>query len=190
MKRLQKSVKKFVVAFGLFICGISSVSAATFPFLTDIDIGKVVRKLFGIKRFASVEFSAKQAFENLNIAMALLQFFLILATLILLGFIVIGLWQRKKQRVKKALHALLHRLSCEVVLLDYKTKNQNGELEIKFSKDETISHINRLLNKRYKISRMQDHHRNIIEKSLLAIAKNLLSIEHQQVLIEQIKHLV
>jgi len=99
-------------------------------------IAQGIKKLFGIKRFASVEFTARHAFENLDVAMILIQFLALIGLVVLLSWCVIWLQGAVHRKKVRTLKRLLGRLASEISLAA-----ENGDTTLKEMQQSTIKEL-------------------------------------------------
>ncbi len=152
--------------------------------LQGFNIGSIIKKLFGFKRFASVEFTAKQAFENIDVAMILLQV-LLLFTLFAGGwfFIVWVLAERRRKHARQLSH-LVHRLAAENVLLQhFKKLSKSDEQDLKLSKKDSLKRITQMLGQPFIKKVLSKHQMKIIFTMLQAFEENELDTNQQNAMI-------
>lgn len=155
----------------------------------SLDMGGVIKKLFGFKRFASVEFTAKQAFENIDVAMILLQ--LLLLFLLFTGswyFLVCVMRQRRKRKIRR-LHLLIRSLAVEKFLLNL-SKSAGNKDDINryfFSLQETSSQIYLLFKHRYVQRRLSKNQIILIDAALnLILTGDDITSDTLDMIIEQL----
>jgi hypothetical protein len=179
-----------LIAVCLIVIGAVVVFSLASP--GTFDISTVVKKLFGIKRFATIEFTAKRAFENFELAMLYLQ----IIEILFLFFVAVGtvVWIRRrahKNRIKQIL-ARLHRLIGEIHLLKYRDRlSEEDSLDLELSKKESINVILEMLEHKLLFKKVDDgHYRRVISASLKIVASEQVHANEQIRLVGNIISLI
>ena len=154
-----------------------------------IDVTKIeagIRKLFNIKRFASIEFTAKQAFENLNMAIVYAQ--IVLAVLILL-FVVGGIfWLRRAGKLKKLsiiknnVELLFHML---LLLEQEEALGTERSRSIEKSYQETLEKTVQLIRNSGMRKALGDYRHQLVHDTLAVIRSKKVTHEEQLGLLSQ-----
>lgn len=113
------------------------------------EIAQAIKKLFGIKRFANIEFSARHAFENLDVAMIFLQCFLLVTACIMAFYLPIRyLRYRRKKKIATILQLVTHIRSSLELRQEINTVQQASQKQLEMKQKEAYDTLQLLLKKR------------------------------------------
>ncbi len=157
----------------------------TLPFVGTL------KQLFRIKRLASIEFTAKQAFQNFDMAMILLQLFvlLLIAVIIVLG--VLGLRKIRYDRNSKKLLNSLNQLAFEVTLTKQRAKfSEKEKALLDKARKSSIDYIKQVLKGSYYYEAVGKEYYTVIIATLKILDEQSVPYEDQLQLVARLRDLL